>query len=64
MKLSNELKPGAYYRTFCSALYLAVAADSDVWLKRALVLSENLSDQDIDSAKLHVKKLLRNGGKL
>jgi hypothetical protein len=64
MKLSNELNPGAYYRTFCSALYLAVAAESNVWLKRALVLSENLSDQDIHRAKLHVKKLLRNGGKL
>jgi hypothetical protein len=68
MKLSNELKPGAYYRTFCSALYLAVAAESDItselWLKRSLLLAEKLSDNDIDSAKLHVEKLLRNGGKL
>ncbi len=68
MKLSNELKPGAYYRTFCSALYLAVAAESEttseLWLKRSLLLAEKLTDKEVDSAKLHVEQLLRNGGKL
>jgi hypothetical protein len=68
MKLSNELKPGAYYRTFCSALYLAVAAESDItselWLKRSILLADKLTDNEVDRAKLHVETLLRTGGKL